>query len=67
MNRVRTGELPWTNLDALHRMALEEVLSEFNITGLSEEVKAESTLPGTGWTHGPTRCPVSGASSTGTL
>ena len=23
MNKVRTGELPWTNLDALHRMALE--------------------------------------------
>ena len=44
MNRVRTGELPWTNLDALHRMALEEVLSEFNITGLSEEVKAEFNL-----------------------
>ena len=44
MNRVRTGELPWTNLDALHRMALEEVLSEFNITGLSEDVKAEFNL-----------------------
>ena len=44
MNRVRTGELPWTNLDALHRMALEEVLTEFNITGMSEEVKAEFNL-----------------------
>jgi len=44
MNRVRTGELPWTNLDALHRMALEEVLTEFNITGISEEVKAEFNL-----------------------
>ena len=44
MNRVRNGELPWTNLDALHRMALEEVLSEFKITGLSEDVKAEFNL-----------------------
>ena len=41
MNKVRTGELPWTNLDALHRMALEEVLAEFEITGLDEADKAE--------------------------
>ena len=41
MNKVRTGELPWTNLDALHRMALEEVLNEFEIDGLSEEEKQE--------------------------
>ena len=26
MNKVRTGELPWTNLDALHRMALDQLL-----------------------------------------
>ena len=36
MNRVRTGELPWTKLDALHRMTLDRLLREFNITGLSE-------------------------------
>ena len=41
MDKVRSGELPWTNLDSLHRMALEDVLSEFEIHGLSEEVKAE--------------------------
>ncbi len=41
MNKVRTGELPWTNLDALHRMALEEVLEEFKITGIGDEAKAE--------------------------
>jgi 2-haloacid dehalogenase len=41
MNKVRTGELPWTNLDALHRMGLEEVLNEFEISGLSDEEKAE--------------------------
>ncbi|MBV9861321.1 MAG: haloacid dehalogenase type II [Alphaproteobacteria bacterium] len=36
MNRVRTGELPWTNLDALHRMALDQLLDKFGITGLDE-------------------------------
>ena len=44
MNKVRTGELPWTNLDGLHRMALEEALAEFEIYGLSEEAKAEFNL-----------------------
>jgi 2-haloacid dehalogenase len=41
MNKVRTGELPWTNLDGLHRLALEEVLTEFEIDGLSEAEKQE--------------------------
>ncbi len=41
MDKVRTGELPWTNLDALHRMALEEVLAEFAIDGLTDGEKAE--------------------------
>src|SRR5207244_11599142 len=36
MNRVRTGELPWTKLDALHRMTLDRILGEFTIEGLSE-------------------------------
>jgi 2-haloacid dehalogenase len=36
MNRVRTGELPWTKLDRLHRMTLDKILIEFGITGLSE-------------------------------
>lgn len=36
MNRVRTGELPWTRLDDLHRMILDRILVDFNITGLSE-------------------------------
>ena len=39
MNRVRTGELPWTNLDALHRLGLDALLKKFEITGLSEEDK----------------------------
>ncbi len=39
MDQVRSGELPWTNLDALHRSSLEELLEEFEITGLTEEEK----------------------------
>ena len=44
MDKVRNGELPWTKLDALHRMALEEVLAELGITGVREEAKAELNL-----------------------
>jgi 2-haloacid dehalogenase len=36
MDRVRTGQLPWTTLDRLHRMTLDGILSDFRITGLSE-------------------------------
>lgn len=36
MNRVRTGELPWTKLDRLHRMTLDRILLDFGIKGLSE-------------------------------
>ena len=39
MNRVRSGELPWTKLDALHRMTLDTILVDFKLTGLSEEEK----------------------------
>jgi len=37
MARVRTGELPWTKLDDLHRMSLDRVLADFGIRGLSAE------------------------------
>jgi 2-haloacid dehalogenase len=36
MRRVASGELPWTNIDALHRMILDELLGRFAVTGLSE-------------------------------
>ena len=36
MDRVRTGALPWTKLDRLHRMTLDKILIDFGITGLSE-------------------------------
>ena len=44
MDKVRTGALPWTNLDGLHRLALEELLDEFGIRGVSEAAKAELNL-----------------------
>ena len=40
LDRVRNGELPWTKLDVLHRMSLEEILKKFKIDGLSEDEKA---------------------------
>lgn len=36
MNRVRTGELPWTKLDDLHRMVLDELVAEFSLSGMTE-------------------------------
>jgi 2-haloacid dehalogenase len=41
MNRVRTGELPWTKLDTLHRMVLDDLLPRFKLTSLSEAEKVE--------------------------
>ena len=39
MARVRSGELPWTKIDVLHRMILDELLRKYEIEGLSEEEK----------------------------
>ena len=39
MQRVMKQELPWTNLDGLHRMALDELLKQFGVTSLSEDEK----------------------------
>jgi 2-haloacid dehalogenase len=33
MDRVRRGELPWTNFDQLHRLSLDQVLSEIGVDG----------------------------------
>jgi 2-haloacid dehalogenase len=41
MDRVRRGEIPWTNLDGLHRMIFDEMMAEFSIGGLSEAEKSE--------------------------
>jgi 2-haloacid dehalogenase len=37
MDLVRRGEIPWKRLDNLHRMALDHLLSEFQVQGLSEQ------------------------------
>ena len=44
MARVRSGELPWTKIDDLHRMILEEILVDFAITQLSEREKQHLNL-----------------------
>jgi len=46
MNRVRTGELPWTKLDRLHRMILDKILIDFGVAGLSE---AETDMLNRAW------------------
>jgi 2-haloacid dehalogenase len=44
MDKVRRGEIPWTNLDDLNRMILEDLLKQYKIDGLSKEEKAN-------WAH----------------
>jgi 2-haloacid dehalogenase len=41
MDRVRRGELPWTNIDGLHRRILDELLERLRIEGLTEAEKAD--------------------------
>ena len=41
MDRVRRGDLPWTNIDALHRIVLDDLLDEFGIGELSEDEKSD--------------------------
>ena len=37
MDRVRSGEQPWTVLDNLHRTSLDRLVEEFGIKGLTEQ------------------------------
>jgi 2-haloacid dehalogenase len=39
MDRVQSGELPWTKLDDLHRSMLDETLVKFHITSLNADEK----------------------------
>ncbi len=39
MKRVMSGELGWTLIDELHRMILDDILAQFNITQLTEAEK----------------------------
>src|SRR3984957_21003061 len=43
MDKVRNGQLPWTNLDGLHRMLLDQLLVDYKI-GLTEQEKVN-------WSH----------------
>ena len=43
MNKVRGGELPWTNFDTLHRMSLDQVLDELGIEGFDASARDEFT------------------------
>ena len=36
MQKVRSRQIPWTNIDGLHRMILDDLLVQFPIRGLSE-------------------------------
>jgi 2-haloacid dehalogenase len=40
MQQVRSGELPWTNIDGLHRRILDAVLARFGLT-MDEQARAE--------------------------
>ncbi|WP_374222786.1 haloacid dehalogenase type II [Polynucleobacter sp. Fuers-14] len=44
MAKVRSGTLPWTKIDDLHRMILDDILKTFNITSLSESQIHELNL-----------------------
>lgn len=36
MDRVRQGQLPWMNIDALHRLILDSILDQFSLGNLDE-------------------------------
>ena len=63
MERVQSGERPWTPLDVIHRERLDVILSEFslgsnfteNSAAISQKKrKPTSTCSGTGLIHGRT-------------
>ena len=39
MQRVRSGDLPWMNIDALHRLILDDLLARYQISSLAEDDK----------------------------
>lgn len=43
MDRVRSGQLPWTNLDGLHRQTLDETLTKSGIDTLTNDEKDNFT------------------------
>jgi 2-haloacid dehalogenase len=43
MARVRSGDLPWTNFDRLHRLSLDQVLDDLKIDGFDAAAREEFT------------------------
>ena len=41
MDRVRRGELPWMNIDALHRIILDSIVDQFGLSRLDEAQRAQ--------------------------
>jgi len=44
MDKVRRGELPWTNFDQLHRSSLDQVLREIGADGFDAAARDELTM-----------------------
>jgi 2-haloacid dehalogenase len=44
MDRVRRGDLPWTNFDRLHRVSLDQVLHDVGAEGFDAAARDELTL-----------------------
>ena len=44
MDRVRSGAVPWTKLDDLHRASLDDLLAEHGIAGLTEADRTQLTM-----------------------
>ncbi len=41
MQRVRRGELPWMNIDSLHRLILDDLLARYRVQSLAEKEKEQ--------------------------
>jgi 2-haloacid dehalogenase len=41
MDRVRRGELPWMNIDALHRLILDSIVADFGLGDLDEAARTQ--------------------------
>ena len=55
MEEVRSGKIPFSKLDVLHRRNLERILPRFKVSASTRRRCSTSTRPGTGSTAGPTR------------
>ncbi len=44
MQRVRTGELPWLRIDALHRLILDGIVERFGLASLDEAERVDLNL-----------------------